>query len=236
MPFCVNCGSKLTSNMRFCGSCGYPVDNGTFNNNVKATSNNQSSSKLENCKYCGAPINSFLALCPSCGREINDKAASTACQELCNKLDSVELTRPKEGFLKKIMDQVSDSSNEIDSTDKKKIEIISNFIIPNTKADLLNFLFLAESRISTCKKLSDDAHDAKTHIVQEKFADVWEAKLDEAVRMGNVILKGDADFASFERIYITKKYMREGLCQYCGGKFKGFFTSVCSVCGKKKDY
>lgn len=27
-----------------------------------------------------------------------------------------------------------------------------------------------------------------------------------------------------------------GVCQYCGGKFKGFFTKTCSSCGKQKDY
>lgn len=26
------------------------------------------------------------------------------------------------------------------------------------------------------------------------------------------------------------------LCQYCGGKFKGLFTKVCSACGMRKDY
>ena len=28
----------------------------------------------------------------------------------------------------------------------------------------------------------------------------------------------------------------EGVCQYCGGAFKGLFTKTCSYCGIKKDY
>lgn len=28
----------------------------------------------------------------------------------------------------------------------------------------------------------------------------------------------------------------EGVCQHCGGDFKGIFNKVCSVCGKPKDY
>lgn len=40
---------------------------------------------------------------------------------------------------------------------------------------------------------------------------------------------------------LTKKrevYEREvmGVCRYCGGKFKGLFSKVCTSCGKKKDY
>ncbi len=31
-------------------------------------------------------------------------------------------------------------------------------------------------------------------------------------------------------------YRAQGLCQYCGGKFKGLFSKSCSSCGQKKDY
>lgn len=34
-----------------------------------------------------------------------------------------------------------------------------------------------------------------------------------------------------------RQYRRqEGLCQYCGGYFKGIFKKVCASCGKPKDY
>ena len=31
-------------------------------------------------------------------------------------------------------------------------------------------------------------------------------------------------------------YRQEGLCQHCGGHFKGIFKKVCASCGKPKDY
>ena len=34
-----------------------------------------------------------------------------------------------------------------------------------------------------------------------------------------------------------KKHCREnGVCQYCGSKFKGLFKQSCAKCGKAKDY
>ena len=33
-----------------------------------------------------------------------------------------------------------------------------------------------------------------------------------------------------------KQYRNAGVCQYCGGSFKGLFTKTCAKCGKKKDY
>ena len=33
-----------------------------------------------------------------------------------------------------------------------------------------------------------------------------------------------------------ERYRNAGVCQYCGGSFKGLFTKTCIECGKKKDY
>ena len=32
------------------------------------------------------------------------------------------------------------------------------------------------------------------------------------------------------------EYRSAGVCQHCGGKFKGFFTKTCTGCGRRKDY
>ncbi|NGM17547.1 leucine-rich repeat protein [Eggerthellaceae bacterium zg-893] len=34
----------------------------------------------------------------------------------------------------------------------------------------------------------------------------------------------------------AKYYRRQGLCQYCGGEFRGLLVKKCSRCGKRKDY
>ena len=31
-------------------------------------------------------------------------------------------------------------------------------------------------------------------------------------------------------------YRSIGVCQHCGGDFKGFFTKTCTKCGRAKDY
>lgn len=35
---------------------------------------------------------------------------------------------------------------------------------------------------------------------------------------------------------IANQWKKQGLCQYCGGAFKGLFSKKCSKCGKAKDY
>ena len=48
-----------------------------------------------------------------------------------------------------------------------------------------------------------------------------------------------ARIAEEKRVAIEKQkaaYRSKGLCQHCGGSFKGLFTKKCTNCGKEKDY
>jgi ribosomal protein L37E len=35
---------------------------------------------------------------------------------------------------------------------------------------------------------------------------------------------------------IAHERRNAGLCQHCGGRFKGIFKKTCTACGKPKDY
>ena len=41
--------------------------------------------------------------------------------------------------------------------------------------------------------------------------------------------------ASYSVVH-QSQYRSQGLCQHCGGKFKGLFGKKCAKCGKPKDY
>ncbi len=191
-----------------------------------------------NCPSCGAPINSFAAKCQYCGKELNHKVQATACQELCNRLDDIEASRPKEslvslvsGFANKVMD-----TQKMTPTDQKKIELISNFLIPNNKAELMEFIFLAQARIQGCQDISKSSSDEYISFVQGELKNIWNAKLEQAFAKGRLVLANDNEFLSVERIYQMQKNQEKGLCRYCGGRFRGLRTKVCASCGKTKDY
>lgn len=41
---------------------------------------------------------------------------------------------------------------------------------------------------------------------------------------------------SLQKAKQSGEWMQKGLCRYCGGEIKGFFTKTCSNCGKPKNY
>ncbi len=98
---------------------------------ARANPNATSSVKMgyvRKCPACGAIVNNFLAGCPECGLEFVGVGASTSAQQLFELL--------------KEADEESSSRQRY----RKKITIIANFPIPNTKEDLLEMVVSLEPK------------------------------------------------------------------------------------------
>ena len=74
------------------------------------------------------------------------------------------------------------------------------------------------------------AEENKKKLEQEKLA----KSLEKEKRL--VKEKEAQEKEAQKKAELRAEYMRQGLCQNCGGKFKGFFTKVCTHCGQIKDY
>ena len=77
---------------------------------------------IRKCPACGAIVGAFKGICPECGFEFTEVDANLSS--------------------KKLYDALSKESNT-----KKKQEIIETFPLPNTKADLLEFMTALKPRI-----------------------------------------------------------------------------------------
>jgi len=68
----------------------------------------------------------------------------------------------------------------------------------------------------------------------EKRKAIDEAKKAEERRQEEERKKREEERKEMERCRSNRR--AQGLCQHCGGTFKGLFTKKCSSCGKEKDY
>ncbi len=93
-----------------------------------------------------------------------------------------------------------------------------------------------------CSKVSEwklfDSLDE--FIAKQDERDGLKTKIAENLRAERERLRIERE-AEEERARIRRaenkiKYRQQGLCQYCGGKFKGLFVKICSNCSIKKDY
>lgn len=227
-PFCPKCGLKAGDTGKVCPKCGsnyYSVscpDCGyNPNRNINISSNN-----------VRVPLTHVQP-------EIPNTKNYFSCKELCDKLDEIEASRPRKGFLSNFSDKLSKvwrSSSSLEPTDQRKIEAISSFVIPNIKSEIIDFIMLSDSKMETCEMLMETSNDSYVCEVQESLLEIWAVKQDEALKKGDAMLANDNDYLKIRWTIMSQKYMTQGLCKYCGGRFKGVIKQVCVNCGRRKDY
>lgn len=118
---------------------------------------------LSKCPSCGAPVATMSAKCEECGYEFASVSGNDTAKTLMHMLDKVDAT----------------TKNPTTNT-SRKVQIIQNFPVPNTKADLLEMLTLCNAN-----------KEAKTANKQLQAA--WAAKTDQLIAKTEMLLKDDKE-------------------------------------------
>ena len=175
MPFCIKCGTNIDDDDRFCPECGFEMnikaEEPVVEETVDATPIVEEAKKEERkivyggevrkCPNCGEILKSFSAYCPACGCELRGSTTISPISELVNKLENT------------------------DSLDER-IELITNFYVPNTKEDIIDFFILAISNLENSKHDTDDA---------------WKSKLDQTYHKAKLSFGGTPEFEYLESLY-----------------------------------
>lgn len=163
MSYCSNCGNRLGDNDKFCPQCGAPVGQ-----QDDSRHRSHFDGELHKCPKCGETLNSFVTNCPSCGYEIRGSKGISVVKELADRINQV-------------------------NTLEEKNELISNFYIPNTKEDIIDFFILATSNI-----------DAGSPCLE-----AWYSKLDQAYQKAQLLLGNSQEFEHMNDIYHRTKKKRK---------------------------
>ena len=131
---------------------------------------------VRKCPGCGAIVESFITRCPECGHEFTNVEAVSSISKLFNKLESLDEQKGG-GFFSMLKDE---------SIDKKKINIIKTFPIPNTKEDLLEFLSVA-APLGKKKSIFSAGEDEMTLRTRR----AWREKCGQVIMKARFSMKDD---------------------------------------------
>lgn len=212
MQFCPYCGTKLDEGAHFCKNCGATINSGT-QETISAEKEQPSEGKsterktvwdgtIHKCPSCGEVLQSFEVNCPACGYEIRDVKASNSVQDLAQKLDQIEAQQMpafqgKQSFLKNFIGKDFSKGDDEDKVrsrfniqkQQRKVDLIINFPVPNTREDILEFMLLASSNIHAKKGADDEVTKA------------WIAKIDQVYKKAGMAIKNNDDLCQIKRIY-----------------------------------
>lgn len=210
MSYCVQCGSQLVENAKFCQKCGHP----TGSNNDSSTRKQEFAGKLYKCPNCGEVLKSFEINCPTCGYELRGTKASSAVKEFALKLEAIEARREYEkprGIFSAL-----EAQQRISKTDEQKISLIKSFSVPNSKEDMLEFMILATSNMNM--NAYDSTNTATTKAEKEICA-AWLSKVQQVYEKAKRSYSTDTTFTEIKALYDScndeiKKSKKKGVVKW----------------------
>lgn len=158
MSFCTNCGYQINDEARFCSSCGVAVTTVSGESQRRTVYDGE----IYKCPKCGEDLNAFVTICPVCNYELRGTQVTSCVHELSQKLEKTEF-------------------------DEQKIELISNFYIPNTKEDIYEFFILAFSNITA----------------GGYGLEAWSVKLEQAYLKAKLAFGNSEEYAHIKELYDT---------------------------------
>jgi hypothetical protein len=119
--------------------------------------------EVKKCPGCGVIVGSFAVACPGCGTEFREIPVSQTVEKFYSRL--------------------SDISAE------KREEYITNFVVPNTKEEILDFLTMASSQIEPISH-TEYLETAKSSKITRRNA-VWVRKMEQIQLRASISMKDD---------------------------------------------
>jgi hypothetical protein len=165
-------------------------------NQSTGLSSNNKVGDVKKCPSCGSPAQSFITQCSDCGHEFSNIEVNASIQKLFEMLNEAEDMRAEDvdttNPLKAMGSFYAKSFSSLTGpgkVDKKKMEIISNFPIPTTKEDILEFLSLALPKAKLVGNfLTKNSNENRPH---NEFVQVWKTKCEQVIMKARFSLKDD---------------------------------------------
>lgn len=178
MAYCSKCGKPIKEGAAFCSSCGAPIENETV------TGRNQVyAGAVQKCPNCGQALGTFQSYCPACGYELRVSDQSDSIKRFSQELSLLEGGSMIQGE--------GSSNSGGDAAFSTPEALIKNFVVPNTKADIFEFMILAQANLSVCRGSSKADRDK---------IDAWAVKAEQVYQKGKIALPSE-DLGQLDDLY-----------------------------------
>ena len=156
----------------------------------------RAAAQARKCPKCGQPLGGISAVCPLCGYEIRNAKTADSIRELTKEINKLNQRRNTvtDALASKI------SGRQSSPTDEKIASLIHNFVVPNTKEDIFEFMIMAagymDARFLAGKQ--------KVSEVADVIIKAWASKFDQTFQKAKLSFGQDADFKKIQELYDQK--------------------------------
>lgn len=182
---------------------------------------NEKLGNVVKCPSCGSQVVGGSAVCPECGYTFSNVKANSSVERLLEKLD--DFNRRQEARTDNLSITGNIANVFMHNTCKDKMDIISTFPVPNTRADLLEFLTLVQSRAnSTGPRIG---HNMSR---EEDLSYAYWLLYSNCINKAKISFAKDNDFTPYFEHYNQELSKTKGLMGYlkCNPRMRLLFFFV----------
>ena len=186
----------------------------------------QKMGNIVKCPSCGAQVIGGLALCPECGYTFSNVAANSSVERLQNKLDDFNRRQEQRSDSRSIIGGLAHHIGKVygaDGTAKNKMDIVATFPVPNTRADLLEFLTMLQYRID-----STGPKNGLNFSKEEDLSYAYWLLYTNCINKAKLSFSKDKDFETYFSVYEKELRKTKGFIGYlkCNPKMRLLFFVV----------
>lgn len=199
MPFFDKLGETIGKASQVVSDAAKDISEG-FQNAKQAAQAAASQRTAENtgkCPNCGQPLGAMQAVCPLCGFELQTRTSASSVSTLAKELSDLE--KGRRALSERLVSSLAGRSTS--ATDEKIASAIKNFVVPNTKGDIFEFMLLAAGNMNA--KLLAGRKDAEGN-TPEIIVKAWAAKFEQTYTKARLAFGDDADFSKIKELYERK--------------------------------
>ena len=181
---------------------------------------NQKLGNVVKCPSCGAQVIGGSAVCQECGYTFSNVSANSSVERLQNKLDEFnrrQESRADNRSISGVLTHNFAKASGMDGTNKYKMDIISTFPVPNTRADLLEFLTMIQSRAN-----STGPRNGQNLSREEDLSYAYWLLYSNCINKANLSFSKDSDFTPYFEHYAQELSKTKGIIGYlkCNPKMR----------------
>ena len=171
---------------------------------------NQKLGDVIKCPSCGAQAIGGSAVCSECGYTFSNVAATRSVERLQEKLDEFN-RRQEERFDKRsiVGGLVHIIGKSYGKGIKYKMDIISTFPVPNTRADLLDFLTMLQARAK-----STGPQNGQNRSQEEDLSYAYWLLYTNCINKAKLSFSKDKDFEPYFSMYDEELQKSKGILGY----------------------
>ena len=161
------------------------------------------------CPNCGAEVLGGSAVCTECGYTFSNVAANSSVERLQDKLDEFNRRQENRADNRSVLGGLAHNIGKaygMDGTSKHKMDIISTFPVPNTRADLLEFLTMLQS-----KAKSTGPRNGQNFSKEENLSYAYWLLYTNCINKAKLSFKNDKDFEPYFALYEKELQKTKGV-------------------------